>query len=187
MKNKYMIPAALLLLSSNSTFAEEPEVARPVLSKITSALSYVGDAIDQSAQGKMEIRIVARESAALTAKEKLQVVQNGQCEQLDLDPTIEGSKKKVANPDAGCDLGMSLPGLPNFNAPGLGMFDSCKVVQAITNETAEMINSEAQALFDAVEDEVNQALNQDLDLENLSNEYLGTDLEGTTDNVKFSK
>ncbi|MDU8351267.1 hypothetical protein RYA05_05060 [Pseudomonas syringae pv. actinidiae] len=77
------------------------------------------------------------------------------CDQLDTTtPTIEQLKAAknplvYTNADAGgCDLGLSMPGLPAFGTNITGL-DSCKILQAVTKESVAAANSKIQSGLDA--------------------------------------
>lgn len=77
------------------------------------------------------------------------------CDQLDTTtPTIDQLKAAknplvYTNADAGgCDLGLSMPGLPAFGTNITGL-DSCKILQAVTKESVAAANSKIQAGLDA--------------------------------------
>lgn len=74
------------------------------------------------------------------------------CDQIDTKPlTMEqaaNSPYGYKSPDAGCDLGLSMPGLPGF---GFGMdgLDSCKILKAVTGDMVDKANTEMQNGLDA--------------------------------------
>lgn len=74
------------------------------------------------------------------------------CDQIDTKPlTMEQAAESplgYKSPDSGCDLGLSMPGLPGFgfNLDGL---DSCKILKAVTGDMVDKANSEMQTGLDA--------------------------------------
>lgn len=78
------------------------------------------------------------------------------CAGLNTNVTLDGNPFVYTNPDAGCDLGLSLPGLPNFGAKEFGV-DSCKILKAVTGDLVRDINSDFQ---DAVDSTLGSAADQ---------------------------
>lgn len=77
------------------------------------------------------------------------------CDQLDTTtPTIDQLKAAqnplvYTNADAnGCDLGLSMPGLPAFGTNITGL-DSCKILQTVTKESVAAANKKIQDTLDA--------------------------------------
>jgi hypothetical protein len=63
------------------------------------------------------------------------------CNQLDLTLNIESSPFIYTDPEASCDLGFQMPGLPDFNLGFQGL-DSCKLLQSVTGELVNQVNQE---------------------------------------------
>lgn len=63
------------------------------------------------------------------------------CNQLDLTVNIQTSPFLYTDPEASCDLGFQMPGLPDFNI-GFDGLDSCKLLQSITGELVNQVNQE---------------------------------------------
>ena len=76
-----------------------------------------------------------------------ELVKKRVCEGLDLTVNIEDSPLIYTDPDASCDLGFKMVGLPDFNI-GLDGLDSCKILKSITSDTVDRFND---ALQDAVD------------------------------------
>jgi len=112
------------------------------------------------------------------------------CEQLDLSLDLDNNPFIYTNPDAGCDLGLSMPGLPNLGSIGLGGLDSCKILQSITGDmvdevNAAMQNSVNEALSGVTEDAMSD---YNVDLGDITEESLGTkdDLSGNTTGIDLN-
>lgn len=88
-------------------------------------------------------------------KNKLNSMAMDTCQKLDTSVTTDGSPFVYTNPDAGCDLGFSMPGLPNIGL-GLEGIDACKILKAVTGEMVDDVNQQMQ---DAVDDAVNEVTN----------------------------
>lgn len=69
------------------------------------------------------------------------------CQRLDLTVNITDSPLIYTDPDASCDLGFKMPGLPDFNI-GLNGLDSCKILKSITSDTVDAFNSGLQDAVD---------------------------------------
>ncbi len=69
------------------------------------------------------------------------------CAGLDTSVSLEGNPFVYTNPDASCDLGFSMPGLPNF---GLGVegLRSCEILKKVTGEFVNQINREMRDAMD---------------------------------------
>lgn len=63
------------------------------------------------------------------------------CNQLDLSLNIETSPFIYTDPEASCDLGFQMPGLPDFNLGFQGL-DSCKLLKSVTGELVNQVNKE---------------------------------------------
>lgn len=51
------------------------------------------------------------------------------------------------NPDQACDLGLQMPGLPDFGF-GLSGIDSCSVLKAVTGDMVHEVNKKTQGAID---------------------------------------
>ena len=84
------------------------------------------------------------------------------------------------SPDAGCDLGLSMPGLPGFGF-NLDGIDSCKILKAVTGDMVDKANSEMQnglnAGLEAVKGDTQLPSNVDL------NEIIGNQVKQPGSNV----
>lgn len=74
------------------------------------------------------------------------------CSTLNEEFTLEGNPFIYTNPDAGCDLGLSLPGLPSFRDKSFGL-DSCKILKAVTGDLVREVNT---GLRNAVDDSLGE-------------------------------
>lgn len=73
------------------------------------------------------------------------------CRQVDTSVNVENSPYIYTNPDAGCDLGFSMPGLPDIGI-GLDGINSCELLKAVTGDLVKDINKEMQgAVADAID------------------------------------
>jgi hypothetical protein len=92
----------------------------------------------------------------------------GVCSQLDTENKYEDSPYMWINPDASCDLGLSMPGLPNIGF-GLDGFDSCKILKAVTGDMVEKVNQEMRGAVDEALQEITDGKTQfDLDLTDIA-------------------
>lgn len=73
------------------------------------------------------------------------------CDEINTDPlTMEQAANTpfgYKSPDAGCDLGLSMPGLPSFGM-NIGGLDSCKILQAVTGDMVDQANDAMQGGLD---------------------------------------
>lgn len=88
-------------------------------------------------------------------------IKNQVCSQLDLTVNIQTSPFLYTDPEASCDLGFKMPGLPDFNL-GFEGLDSCKLLQSVTGELVNQVN---QSMRDAVNGALEQVGLEDGDLE----------------------
>ncbi|AXH59458.1 hypothetical protein [Pseudomonas amygdali] len=87
-------------------------------------------------------------------------------------PSLDNNPFIYTNPDGGCDLGLSLPGLPSFGG-SLGSLDSCSIVKMVTSDTVSKVNS---TIRDAMNTSVN-TINQ------TAQDTIGTNVTGGSVNV----
>lgn len=66
---------------------------------------------------------------------------------LDWSTDIKDHPLAYKNPDAGCDLGFEMPGLPSIGF-GLGGLDACKAVKAVTGEHIKQLSRDMQDAVD---------------------------------------
>lgn len=68
------------------------------------------------------------------------------CADLDMTVKTEGNAYIWDNPNAKCDLALSLPGLPEFSPSGYltKSFDACKSLKKITDGVMDQINSQLE-------------------------------------------
>ncbi len=71
------------------------------------------------------------------------------CRNVTSTPNLDKNPYIYKNPDATCDLGLSLPGLPSFGSGG--NFDACAIVKAVTGPMVREVNR-------AMQEEVDQAI-----------------------------
>ncbi|WP_425263685.1 hypothetical protein [Vibrio owensii] len=80
------------------------------------------------------------------------------------------SPYRSENPNASCDLGLSFPSLPGFDL-NIGDFNSCELLQDLTENVVEEVNNAAQETVDnASEDLLGDKDGIDMDLD--ANDYL---------------
>jgi hypothetical protein len=65
------------------------------------------------------------------------------CVNLNKNPSLVNNPFVYTNPDAQCDLGLSLPGLPGFGLGGGGM-NMCSIAKAITGTMVNEVNQGMQ-------------------------------------------
>lgn len=94
------------------------------------------------------------------------------CQNSDNRVTLDNSPYVYENPDQGCDLGLSLPGLPNLGSVGLDGIDSCRILKSITGDFVKEVNRGLQDQVDeatagvendyqySVEDEVDRRVEE---------------------------
>lgn len=69
--------------------------------------------------------------------------------------TLDNNPFVYTNPDGGCDLGLSLPGLPSFGGLG-GSLDSCAIVKMVTSSTVNKANATIRDAMNKSVDTINQ-------------------------------
>lgn len=94
-------------------------------------------------------------------KQRMASAKQSVCSQMDTSVSVEGSPYLYKNPDAGCDLGLSLPGLPNLGSVGLDGIDSCRILKSITGDFVKEVNRDLQ---DAIEVVSPASKDQNIDL-----------------------
>jgi len=82
-------------------------------------------------------------------------------------PSLENNPFIYTNPDGGCDLGLSLPGLPSFGG-SLGSIDSCAIVKMVTSDSVAKVNT-------AVRDAMNTSVNT---INQTAQDTIGTNVTG---------
>lgn len=95
----------------------------------------------------MRLPIVSLLVVALFSSSAFAIQRSAKCANLNManDPTKSVYHWK--NPDAGCDLGLELPGLPKF---GLSTdLSACKVMKAVTSDMVSKANAQMQQSVDA--------------------------------------
>ena len=70
-------------------------------------------------------------------------------------PSLDNNPFIYNNPDGGCDLGLSLPGLPSFGG-SLGSLDSCSIVKMVTSDTVSKVNSTIRDAMNTSVNTINQ-------------------------------
>lgn len=100
-------------------------------------------------------------SGSSAVQQRIKDVKRNVCNQVDTSVSLRNSPYVYVNPDQGCDLGFSMPGLPNIGA-SLGGFDSCKVLKAVTGEFVKEVNNGMQ---DAVDETLGKDTQTELSLE----------------------
>lgn len=86
------------------------------------------------------------------------------CNQLDLSVNIEASPFLYTDPEASCDLGFQMPGLPDFNL-GFDGIDSCSLLKAVTGELVNQINTEMRDAVTGAIDGVGLDSGGDIDID----------------------
>jgi len=159
---------------------------RPLAARLPSAillaLPIVASAAQQSTQVPAE---QAASEASYMASERAQARQRATeafdnfrgeiCDQLDLEMSLDDNPFVYTNPDAGCDLGLSMPGLPNMGL-GLGSIDSCKLLQSVTGDMVDSINEQLQGAVDGALDSVGGDLEYEVDLGEMAEDVVGEDV-----------
>lgn len=69
------------------------------------------------------------------------------CAGLNTSASVEGNPFVYTNPEASCDLGLELPGLPSLGF-GLGDLNFCKIAKSLTGELVAGINKDMQDSVD---------------------------------------
>lgn len=83
------------------------------------------------------------------------VVQN-HCVNLDLGTSLDNNPFIYTNPDAGCDLGLQLPGLPDFGISAGGI-NACSIAKAITGPMVDKVNQAMRAQVNSVVSSIDEA------------------------------
>lgn len=65
------------------------------------------------------------------------------CSAIDTNPSLENNPFSYENPQATCDLGLSLEGMPDFDGFGFDVSgaNACKVAQMVTGDMVAEINT----------------------------------------------
>lgn len=61
------------------------------------------------------------------------------CDMIDAEPDVQGSRYRYENPDGGCDIGLRMPGLPDFGFSAEG-FDMCALVSTVLSDQIDAVN-----------------------------------------------
>lgn len=77
------------------------------------------------------------------------------CLNLNKTPSLTNNPFVYTNPDAGCDLGLNLPGLPGFGLTGGGI-SACQVAKFVTGSTVNAVNQKMQEGANAAVDAVDK-------------------------------
>jgi len=103
------------------------------------------------------------------------------CSKIDTDPDVEGSKYKYENPDGGCDIGLRMPGLPDFGFSAEG-FDFCALAKAVTSDMVDEANSKMREELNTALDSVKDATGlDDFNLELNANDIATGEQTGVED------
>lgn len=92
-------------------------------------------------------------SAASFCKDKVSEVidklATNVCDQIDTKPLTldEAQSTPYGYKSETCDLGLSMPGLPNFGM-NIGGLDSCSILKAVTGDMVDKANQEMQSSLD---------------------------------------
>lgn len=70
------------------------------------------------------------------------------CLNLNRNPSLVDNPFVYTNPDAQCDLGLALPGLPGFGIGG-GGFNMCSIAKAVTGTMVNTVNQGMQTAANA--------------------------------------
>jgi hypothetical protein len=89
------------------------------------------------------------------------------CSQVDLENRPEESDKYYKNKDQECDLGLSMPGLPNIGF-GLDGFDSCAILKAVTGPMVKAANKEMKLIVQDAVDAVGGDTDIEIDLTDIA-------------------
>lgn len=99
------------------------------------------------------------------------------CSQVDLENRPEESDKYYKNPDQECDLGLSMPGLPNIGF-GLDGFDSCEMLKAVTGPMVKEANKEMKLIVKDAVDAVGGETEIEIDLTDIAVDSIEDDNGG---------
>ena len=90
--------------------------------------------------------------------------------QIDTSVDVANSPFIYTNPDAGCDLGFTMPGLPGFGISGI---DACKLLKSVTGEMVSDINKTMKDSLDStLESVIGTSDSQNLDLQNVAEDAI---------------
>lgn len=87
-------------------------------------------------------------SRNVTLKQRMDEIKRDTCNEMDTSVSVENSPYLYKSPDSGCDLGLSLPGLPNLGSLGLDGIDSCRILKSVTGDFVKEVNRELQDAMD---------------------------------------
>lgn len=100
------------------------------------------------------------------------------CAGLDMEPSLENNPYLYVSPDTKCDLGLQMPGLPDFGL-SLGSIDACSIVKAVTGpvvreankemrdivkQGTDMIDTEIDGVMDTIPDDARKYMNDGNDI-----------------------
>ena len=93
--------------------------------------------------------------------------------QIDTDVDVTDSALLYENSDSSCDLGFSMPGLPDIGL-GISSIDACELLTSVTSDMVSELNDELQSeLDDTLASVVSDTdLSVDIDLEDVAEDAI---------------
>lgn len=82
------------------------------------------------------------------------------CAGLNTSASVEGNPFIYVNPEASCDLGLELPGLPSLGLD-IGSLNFCEIAQSLTGDLVNELNQSMQNAVDGALEDV--GLSQDME------------------------
>jgi len=108
--------------------------------------------------------------------------------QLSLEVDLDGNPLLYDNPDAGCDLGFSMPGLPDIGL-GLDGINACELLKSVTGDMVKAVNKEMQDTVDQAIVDITGVEDLDfefeMDLEDVAADEINKELESSGANDKI--
>ena len=112
-----------------------------------------------------------RQQSEQQGRDRLATFRQSLCDQLDFGTDLTNNPFVYTNPDAGCDMGFSLPGLPSIGGSLTGL-DSCKMLKSVTGDAVRAMNDSMQG---AVDDILGGDIGVDVDLSDHVGNTFGDD------------
>lgn len=128
------------------------------------------------AMGSLASETVNARAISTCNKPKLAIATD--CVGLNTSASVEGNPFIYTNPEASCDLGLELPGLPSLGFD-LGSLDFCAIAESLTSDLVNDINTGMQEAVNGALEEV--GLSQDMEFSADLQEMAMDALEGAQD------
>ncbi|MDT8924988.1 hypothetical protein RBE51_19555 [Pseudomonas taiwanensis] len=97
------------------------------------------------------------------------------CVGINTDASLTNNPFVYVNADGGCDLGLQLPGLPDFGSITGGGINACSIVKAVTGSMVDTVNSSIRGAMNDTVNGINSKSQQvgGIDVINSGNTNIG--------------